>query len=99
MKHIKLFEDFDQDSNLPDLDFYDLTNGEKVFLWEEPFKDMGGETNFTVRYKIGKGLDNAKDATYKEVVSLLNPEDKKDLEEYLKRLGNDNAQRSEDWVR
>jgi len=98
MNHIKLFEDFDQDSNMGP-DYYDLTNGKKVFFWEEPFGDMAGETNYMIKYKIGKSLDDCQDATYKEVEPLLKPEDKKEHEQYKNNLGDDNAGRSKDWVK
>lgn len=99
MKHIKLYEEFNGDSNLPDLEFYDLTDGNKLFYWEEPFEDMGGETNYYVKYKIGKGLDTSKETKYEDIKNLLKPNDRKEHDEYLNDLYDANSNRSDDWVK
>lgn len=118
MKHIKLFEDFnpgDNDYSMDEQDepsYYVLKDGRFLIFWEEPFGDMGGETNYMYKYRVGEKTeldkelnkkdsdwnDFGKEVTYKEVEQLLSTEDKKQHDKEREDLFKGNEKRSKNWV-
>lgn len=104
-RRIKLFEDFEDDFNI---DSFVLKDGRRLIFWEEGFKDMGGETNSMVKFRVGDAntkitADNAEsfgeEVTFKDVEGLLNTIDKNSLIDYMDSVSDDNASRSKEFNR
>jgi hypothetical protein len=105
-KHIKLFEDFNEDDF--DIDFFVLKDGRRLIFWEEPFKDMGGETNSMVKFRVGDAAtkitkDNVEsfgeEVTFKQIEGLLEPINKGELIDYMDSVSDGNADRSREFNR
>lgn len=88
------------------MDYYVLSDGRFLFFGEEPFGDMGGETNHYVKYwvtnhpgRIGirKFSEDTTEVPGKDVnkyLDMMDPVDREEHEKYLNSLHADNHARS-----
>ena len=90
--------DYTEDDSYPH-DFV-LSDGRFLFLVEQDFGDMAGETNYYYRYFVSdtEDIKDAKEINYKEAAALLSPEDKTELERIKNSLADENTNRSRAFV-
>lgn len=94
-------EEFGQENDVPESCI--LTDGRTLYHYEQPFGDMGGETNYFIKYLVSQSaednnIENAVETTYQEIEGLLTPEDKLAFEEYQKDLSSGNDANSRAFV-